>query len=122
MDWNEILNYALKIAGTAAGTVVITLGSILFAKLKKKILESRIGKYVEQAVKAAEQLFPNLGQKTGKEKLTYVMEQVQAKFPKIDSEYLKTLIESAVYAVSEEVKQIAKEQNSDRVSSVITIK
>ena len=122
MDWNEILNYGLKIAGTALGTVSIALASILFAKLKTKILESRIGKFVKEAVKAAEQLYPNLGKKMGQEKFAYVVEQVKAKFPKIENEYLNTIIESAVYEISEEVKQIAKEQSTDRVSSVITIK
>lgn len=122
MDWNLILNYGLKILGSAAATLVITLGSILFAKLKTKIGESRLNTFIEKAVKAAEQLYPNLGTKTGQEKYEYVLNQVLAKFPSVtNNENLKALIEGAVYSVSEQVKQIAKE-NGIEVTTTDTIK
>lgn len=113
MDWSVVLDYALKIAGTAAGTILITLGSILFAKLKNKIGEAKLNAYIDKVVKAAEQLYPNLGKKTGPEKFAYVMEAVKEKYPKLDEGYLKPLIEGAVYAVSEQVKQIAKEEKKE---------
>ena len=113
MDWSTILDYALKIAGTALGTVLITLASILFAKLKTKIGEAKLNLFIEKVVKAAEQQFPNLGKKTGPEKFAYVMQVVKEKYPKLDEGYLKPLIEGAVYAVSEQVKQIAKEEKKE---------
>lgn len=111
MDWNMILEIAAKALGTAAATLVITLGSVLFAKLQSKIKDTKISNYVKEVVKAAEQMFPNEGKKMGKEKYEYVVNTVLAKFPGItDNTYLKSLIEGAVYTLSEEVKQIAKEQ------------
>lgn len=105
MDWNLILNYALKALGSAAATFVITYATILFTKLKEKIKESRIASYVDKVVRAAEQIYPNEGQKTGKEKLEYVTNMVLEKFPKLtNNDYLKSLIEGAVYSVSQELK------------------
>lgn len=121
MDWSVILDYALKIAGTAAGTAIVTLGSILFAKLKTKIGESRLNTFIDRCVKAAEQMYPNLGKKTGSQKFAYVMEKVKEKYPKLDEGYLKPLIEGAVYAVSEQVKQIAKEGKQEQTESQIMV-
>jgi hypothetical protein len=123
MDWNIVLEYLLKGLGSAAATLIITFGSILFAKLKTKISEARLNTFIDKTVKAAEQLFPNLGTKTGKEKYKYVVEQVLAKFPKLENnEYLKNLIEGAVYAVSQQVKQAKQiETTSTEVSTTPTI-
>lgn len=115
IDWNLVLTYGLKILGYAIGTVIVALASIIFAKLKTKIGESRLNSYIKSAVEAAEQMFPNLGKKTGKEKYDYVVAQVTAKFPKIaNDEKLKTLIEAAVYSVSEQVKLIAKAKDQSK--------
>ena len=111
MDWSIILNYSVKIAGVVIATLITTFGSILFAKLKAKLQDARINMFITNAVKAAEQLYPNLGKKTGKEKYEYVLNEVLTKFPNMtNNPHLKTLIEAAVYGVSEQVKQIAKEQ------------
>lgn len=118
MDWSTILNYALKIVGTALGTVLITLGSILFAKLKNKIGEARLNTFIDRVVRAAEQQFPNLGQKTGPEKFAYVMEVVKAKYPKLDEGYLRPLIEGAVYGVSEELKQLEKANKEKEAAKI----
>lgn len=118
MDWSTILDYALKIAGTALGTVLITLGSILFAKLKNKIGEARLNTFIDKVVRAAEQQFPNLGQKTGPEKFAYVMEVVKQKYPKLDEGYLKPLIEGAVYGVSEELKQLEKANKEKEAAKI----
>lgn len=111
MDWSVILDYGVKILGAAIASLIITFGSILFAKLKAKIQDTRVNTFITNAVKAAEQLYPNYGKKTGKEKYEYVLNEVLTKFPKMtNNEHLKTLIEAAVYGVSEQVRQIAKEQ------------
>lgn len=114
MDWSIILDYGVKILGAVIASLIITFGSILFAKLKAKIQDKRVNMFITNAVRAAEQLYPNYGKKTGKEKYEYVLNEVLAKFPNMtDNPHLKTLIESAVYGVSEQVKQIAKEQGID---------
>ena len=118
MDWSLILDYVLKILGSIGASIVITLSGILFAKLKSKIQDSKVANYVKEAVKAAEQLYPNEGKKMGKEKYQYVVTQVLNKFPNLtDNEYLKSLIEGAVYTLSEQVKQIAKEQTSKTIKT-----
>lgn len=114
MDWSIILDYGVKILGAVIASLIITFGSILFAKLKAKMQDKRVNMFITNAVRAAEQLYPNFGKKTGKEKYEYVLNEVLTKFPSMtDNPHLKTLIESAVYAVSEQVKQIAKEQGID---------
>lgn len=114
MDWSIILDYGVKILGAVIASLIITFGSILFAKLKAKIQDKRVNMFIMNAVRAAEQLYPNFGKKTGKEKYEYVLNEVLTKFPSMtNNPHLKTLIESAVYAVSEQVKQIAKEQGID---------
>ena len=114
MDWSIVLDYGVKILGAVIASLIITFGSILFAKLKAKIQDKRVNMFIMNAVRAAEQLYPNFGKKTGKEKYEYVLNEVLTKFPSMtDNPHLKTLIESAVYAVSEQVKQIAKEQGID---------
>ena len=123
MDWSIVLEYLFKGLGSVAASLIITFGSILFAKLKTKIGEARLNAFIDKTVKAAEQLFPNLGQKTGKQKYKYVVEQVLAKFPKLENnEYLKNLIEGAVYAVSQQVKQAKQiETTSTETSTTPTI-
>lgn len=119
LDWNTILTYGLKVLGYAIGTIIITLSSILFTKLKEKIGEGRLNFFIEKCVQAAEQLYPNLGQKTGKQKYEYVLGEVLKKYPKLaGNEHLKTLIEAAVYKVSEEVKQIAKTKEEEKVATI----
>lgn len=114
MDWSIILDYGVKILGAVIASLIITFGSILFAKLKAKMQDKRVNMFITNAVRAAEQLYPNFGKKTGKEKYEYVLNEVLTKFPSMtNNPHLKTLIESAVYAVSEQVKQIAKEQGID---------
>lgn len=121
MDWSVILDYGVKILGAGVASLFITYSSILFTKLKTKLYEGRVNLFIHNAVKAAEQLFPNLGTKTGKQKYEYVMNEVIKKFPKMDNnDHLKTLIEAAVYNVSEQVKQIAKEKDDKNISKNIS--
>ena len=122
MDWNFVLDCVLKAVGIALGTVVTTLAGILFAKLKEKIGEAKLNNFIDKCVKAAEQQFPNLGKKTGPEKYQYVLECVQEKYPKLTEGYLKPLIEGAVFSVSEQIRQIAKESASSTAASITSLK
>lgn len=121
MDWSIFLDYLLKALGSLAASTIIALGSVLFAKLKTKISEARLNTYIDRCVRAAEQLFPNLGQKTGKEKYEYVLGLVKEKYPKLSNEYLKALIEGAVFSVSEQVKQISQQVKNNSTTSVLKI-
>ena len=121
MDWSIFLDYLLKALGSLAASTIIALGSVLFAKLKNKIGEARLNTYIDRCVRAAEQLFPNLGQKTGKEKYEYVLGLVKEKYPKLSNEYLKALIEGAVFSVSEQVKQISQQVKNNATTSVLKI-
>ena len=121
MDWNTVLDYGIRVAGIALGTLAATFMSIIFAKIKNKLGEAKLNSYIDRIVRAAEQKFPNLGQKTGAEKFEYVLQTVKEKYPKLDEGYLKPLIEGAVYAVSEEVKQIAKESKTEEAAKINTL-
>ena len=106
MDWSIILDYILKIVGSIGASVIVTLAGILFAKLQSKIKDSKIVAYIKEAVKAAEQLYPNQGVKMGTVKYDYVVKQVLKKFPTItDNEYLKSLIEGAVFALNNKLEE-----------------
>ena len=63
MDWDLILSYLLKGAGSLLAGLIITYTSILFTKLKNKIGESKLNLFIEKCVAAAEQMFPNMGSK-----------------------------------------------------------
>lgn len=121
MDTQLILDTLAKAVGSLAGTLLITFTSIIFTKLKNKIGEDKLKNFISNAVKAAEQLYPNNGMKQGTVKYEYVMEQIHLKYPKLkDNTYLNTLIEAAVYEVSEQVKLIAKaneKSSGDNLSS-----
>lgn len=116
MDLNLFLDYLFKGLGSLAATVIITLASILFTKLKNKIKESKLNTFIEKSVKAAEQLFPNKGTKTGTQKFEYVVQQVLNKYPKLqNNDNLKNLIEGAVYSVSQYEKNVANQVIADSV-------
>lgn len=118
MDWSVILDYILKIAGSAAAALITTFASILFTKLKNKLQDAQVSAYVSKVVRAAEQLYPNEGTKTGTQKYQYVVDQVLAKFPKMtNNEYLKSLIEGAVYTLSNEVSAVTGEASTLVVSN-----
>lgn len=121
LDWGEILNGVLKGLGVVIGTLIATYATILFNKLKGKIEEAKLNDFIDKCVRAAEQLFPNLGQKTGAQKFEYVMQEIAGKFPKqLNNPQLKSLIEGAVFSVSEQIRQVAKErQNKNSAIKII---
>ena len=106
MDWSYILDIVLKAVGSIGASIIVALAGILFAKLRSKIQDSKISNYIKEAVRAAEQLYPNQGVKMGTEKYKYVVQQVLAKFPNLtDNEYLKSLIEGAVFALNKQLDE-----------------
>ena len=108
MDWSYILEIVLKAVGSVGAAVITGLAGWLFTKLSGKIKDARIKSFVDQAVKAAEQLYPNLGAKTGPEKLKYVTDLVKQKWPKLDNAYVDAIIEGAVYALNHQLEEQKK--------------
>ena len=97
----------IKVLLTALLTAGVGVLGTLIGKIIAKSKNSKIYKYAETCVKAAEIKFPNEGKKMGPEKMQYVMDQMMIKFPKIrDNQYLYNVAESAVYELN---KQIQKE-------------
>lgn len=76
--WSILLKVLITTLLTAGIGYIGTLIGRIIAKSKN----SRIYKYADTCVKAAEQKFPNEGKKMGPEKLQYVMDQMMIKFPK----------------------------------------
>ena len=115
MDWGVVSDYGWKALGSACATLLITYSSILFAKLKSKILETKIYNFIKKAVAAAEQLYPNNGKKMGSEKYAYVQDLAITKFKKhvSDNKYLNALIEGAVYELTRYTGSEQKTTNSN---------
>lgn len=121
MDWSIVLDYVLKIVGSITASIIITLAGLLYAKLQSKIKDSKITAYIKECVKAAEQLYPNLGMKTGTQKYKYVLECTMKKFPKVtDSDYLKSLIEGAVFALNNQLEEKKKDEPKNDSSNKTT--
>lgn len=92
----------IKVLLTAALGALATWLGTLIANLIAKNKNSKIYKYAETLVDAAEQKFPNEGAKMGPQKLDYVMSQLVIKFPKIkDSQYFYNIVEQAVFKLNE---------------------
>lgn len=95
--WSILLKVLITTLLTAGIGYIGTLIGRIIAKSKN----SRIYKYADTCVKAAEQKFPNEGKKMGPEKLQYVMDQMMIKFPKIrDNQYLYNIAEAAVFELN----------------------
>lgn len=98
----DIWAVVIKVVLTAALGALATWLGTLIANLITKNKNSKIYKYAETLVDAAEQKFPNEGTKMGPQKLDYVMSQLVIKFPKIkDSQYLYNIVEQAVFKLNE---------------------
>ena len=96
MDITEIISCVLALI-----TAVIVIW--LVPQFKKKFSDDarkRIREYIEVAVKAAEMLYPNIGEKLGKEKLQYVADYLGTKGIVFDvddiHDDIRIMIESAV--------------------------
>lgn len=112
MNWSYILEIILKAVGSVGAAVITGLAGWLFTKLSAKIKDSRIQSFVNQAVKAAEQLYPNLGTKTGPEKLKYVTDLVKQKWPKLDNAYIDAIIEGAVFTLNNQLEEAKKKKEA----------
>lgn len=128
MDFNEIMSGVYKALGAALGTIIVTYGTILLNKLKIKLQNITYLNYIRECVKAAEQLYPNLGTKTGEQKYQYVVDQVALKYPKLlENPALKTLIESAVYEIcnpdvsmiTEDIEELKETITQEVVTKVV---
>lgn len=98
----------IKVLLTAILTGLLGLVGTAIGKIIAKSKNSRIRKYAETCVKAAEQKFPNEGKKMGPEKMQYVMDQMMIKFPKIrDNQYLYNIAEAAVYELNNQFQKEA---------------
>ena len=98
----------LKVLITTLLTAGIGYLGTLIGKIISKNKNSKIYKYADTCVKAAEQKFPNEGKKMGPEKLQYVMDQMMIKFPKIrDNQYLYNIAEAAVFELNRQKQKEA---------------
>lgn len=98
----------IKVLLTALLTAGVGVLGTLIGKIIAKSKNSKIYKYADTCVKAAEQKFPNEGKKMGPEKLQYVMDQMMIKFPKIrDNQYLYNIAEAAVFELNKQIQREA---------------
>lgn len=95
-------------------TMIIVSLVVLIAFLMwwKRQRHSELVDFIAQLVAAAEQTLPTGG---GTAKFTWVLEQIQKRFPSVDVDLARTLIEAAVYR-QQSVKPPAKAMPSPRMS------
>lgn len=96
MDITEIISCALALVAA----VIIVIFVPQFKKLFSDDARKRIKEYIGVAVRAAEQLYPNVGEKLGKQKLQYVADYLKTKGITFDvddvHDEIRMMIESAV--------------------------
>ena len=80
---SDFWTIVVKVLLTALLTGLLGLIGTIIGKIIANAKNSKIRKYAETCVRAAEQKFPNEGKKMGPEKMQYVMDQMMIKFPKI---------------------------------------
>ena len=104
----DFWSIVIKVLVTAILTAAVGLLGTLIGKIIAKNKHSKIYKYADTVVKAAEIKFPNEGKKMGPEKMQYVMDQLAIKFPKIkDNRFLYNIAEAAVYQLNEDKRKEA---------------
>lgn len=97
--WSILIKVLLGIVLSGAATLLGTL----IVKIITKNKDSKIYKYANTLVVAAEQKFPNEGTKMGPQKMDYVMGQLCIKFPKVkDNRYFYNIVEEAVFKFNDE--------------------
>ena len=98
----------IKVLATALLTAGLGYIGTCIGRLIAKNKESKIYRYADTCVRAAEQKFPNEGKKMGPEKMAYVMDQLAIKFPKIkENTYLYNIAEAAVRELNKEMEKEA---------------
>ena len=104
----DVWTIVIKVLLTAIFTGLLGLIGTLLGRIIARHKNSKIYKYADACVKAAEQKFPNEGTKMGPEKMQYVMDQMMIKFPKIrDNQYLYNIAEAAVFELNEDKRKEA---------------
>ena len=99
----QIWAIVIKVLLTTAASGLVAICGTALGKMISKNKESKIYKYAETLVEAAEQKFPNEGTKMGPQKMEYVMSQIVIRFPSVrDNQYLYNIAEQAVYKLNEE--------------------
>lgn len=106
IDSGEIWSILLKILIGLVLSGLTTLFGTVVATIISKNKESKIYKYADTLVDAAEQKYPNEGTKMGPQKLDYVMGQISIRFPKVrDNRYLYNVVEQAVFKLNDKKQQ-----------------
>lgn len=90
------------IANITLGYVLPFVLLVIAGYLIKNFRDERVIKWVDMAVRAAEQIYKESGK--GAEKFKYVEQWITEKF-NISEKDLKNLIESAVYEINKEQKK-----------------
>lgn len=99
----DVWSVVIRVLITALLSAGIGLIGTLIGRAVAKNKNSKIYKYAKTCVEAAEMKFPNEGKKMGPEKMTYVMDQLAIKFPRIkENTYLYNIAEAAVYELNRE--------------------
>lgn len=94
----ELDNTIISMVATA---ILFLLGGVAlaaFAYWRRQINDTRLGKYVDWAVEAAEQQMAHM---PGQMRRQWVIDQLKARLPWLDEEFAKLLIESAVLRVNQ---------------------
>ena len=106
--WNsgEVWSIVFKALISLILSGIATLLATSIVKIITKSKESRIYKYTDTLIEAAEQKFPNEGTKMGPQKMEYVMGQLAIRFPGIkDVRYLYNIAEQAVFKFNDKRQQ-----------------
>ena len=116
MDTVQILDIIIKIAVSTATALITAFVIPALVKLSSKIEDSRIFNFIKRAVNAAEQLY---GPKSGVIKKQYVTDIVKKAFGKLlTDEQIDALIESAVYHISQEIKNAKTQHTEENINKV----
>ena len=113
----EVIDIIVK-ALVGIGTTLIT-GFLIptLIRLGSKAKDTRIFNFIKKTVNAAEQLY---GPNTGKIKKEYVTEIVKRAFGKVlTDEQIDALIESAVFHISQELKQSKTSHTEENVAKKV---
>ena len=104
----DVWTIVIKVLLTAIFTGLLGLIGTLLGRIIARHKNSKIYKYADACVKAAEIKFPNEGTKMGPEKMQYVMDQMMIKFPKIrDNQYLYNMVVPVGgYDITRDIEQI----------------
>lgn len=111
MENMELIEIIVKCVFTIIGALVTT---VLVPYIKAKLGEAKLAMitdWVNRFVRAAEQLFPEIG--SGEVKKQYVIEGLSKLFPNLTEEQIEALIEDAVLALNADVVKVHEDDYDD---------